>query len=464
LKSNEPRGELKINSITLTSDKTSARITGNVTIVKNTDSGTESKDVDLFFEVSKTYKRYLLSERCDAFVILFLHFAVVHGYNITSSVPMSSDLYYNIKDGLLPIMVKNGGNDISISAEVADPPKAGKAVGTGLSCGVDSLSAIRAYIDHPDEDKKLTHLCINDVGAFNSIYSNAGIDNVKRSSYERAREAANMIGLPLIESSSNVNEEFNQNHHLTHTYSSMFAVYCLSKLWKTYHYASAGVDHVSKMDMNEWYKKEPAEYEPILFRYFSTRRLLINSADALSTRLDKIRSIADYDVAHKYLYSCTSSSTNCGVCDKCIRNLTSLDYLGKLDQFSEVYDLERYRNLRAYCFWYVSNHRNSDMFSPVYRALIDSKDETMLKIRSTNRAVTRFDTLWAKNNPESDAIALKALLPYRFFAVRVSKKIIEAYSSERLTPNPSLVKKCRKYIIDQYCFEIDNGLERSRYV
>ncbi len=462
--SNGPNGIFRIDSIKKSSSRKSSRLTAAVTVIKDSKSGHVQNTMELFFEVPKEYGKYLLTERCDAFVILFLHHAVSKGYDIVSSVPMSSDLYYNISGHLLPVMNKNSEFSASLDVPVADPPKAGSAVGTGLSCGVDSLSTIKMYADHPDEDLRLTHLCINNVGAFNVIYSEAGIDKVRKASYARSRKAAEMIGLPFIETNSNVHDLFPQNHAYTHSFSSMFAVFCLSKLWKTYHYASSGVDHASSMNMKGWSTKDSSTYELLLFRYLSTRRLMINSAGELYSRLDKVRLISDYDVAQKFLYSCTASETNCGNCDKCMRNLTALDCIGKLDGFSEAYDLNRYRNVRQYCLAYIFSRRFEEMYKPVFDAFVDSGDPDMDKIRAANVAVEIFDRLWNENNEESDVLAFKAIFPYRYTSTRAGLRIAKAYSLGRgVEKNPAMSHKCLHIIEARYHKEIKNGIERSRY-
>ncbi len=462
--SNEPNGIFRIDSIKKSSSKGSSRLTAAVTVIKDAESGHVQDSMELFFEVPKEYGKYLLTERCDAFVVLFLHRAVSKGYDIVSSVPMSSDLYYNITEHLLPVMNKNSEFSASLDVPIADPPKAGFAVGTGLSCGVDSLSTIKMYVDHPDEDLRLTHLCMNNVGAFNVIYSEIGIDKARKAAYARSRQAAEMIGLPFIETNSNVHDLFPQNHFYTHSFSSMFAVFCLSKLWKTYHYSSSGVDHVSSMNMDGWSMNDSATYELLLFRYLSTRRLMINSAGELSTRLDKIRMISDYDVAQKFLYSCTASDSNCGVCDKCMRNLTALDCIGKLDGFSEAYDIQRYRNVRPYFLAYVYSRRTDEMHRPVFDAFVDSSDPDMDKIRAANVAVEIFDRLWSENNEESDVLAFKAIFPYRYTSTKAGLRIAKAYSLGRgVERNPAMSRKCLHVIELRYRKEIKNGIERSRY-
>ena len=281
------------------------------TSIKNGKPKTEVKN--LFFEVPQEYGKYLVWERSDAFVVLLLHTALKEGYNITSSVPMSSDLYYNITEYLLPPFIKNGKYEISIDVSTADPLPAGDGVGTGLSCGVDSLHAIHAYTDYPIKDYNLTHLCINNVGAFwTALYWMAGEKNVHERSYERARAAAKDIGLPLIETESNVAKALRLNHILTHSFSSAFAILCMRKLWKRYYYASAGEDFVSEFTIKNWYDSKPATYEPFLLRVLSTPELMIYSESEIESRLDKISDIADYDIARKYLYSCTWQVENCG--------------------------------------------------------------------------------------------------------------------------------------------------------
>ena len=290
----------------------------------------KQSEIEIFFEVPTEYASALVDDRCDAFVVLILHRALSKGYNIVSDVPMSSDLLFNIKEFLLPALMNNGPYRISIDIPKKHPMKHGKGVGTGLSCGVDSFHAIKTFINYNDADFKLTHLCINDVGAFNAIYESPEL--AKKESYKRSSSAAEMIGLPLIKTYSNADLIFHQNHYLTHFFSSLFAVMCMGKLFKTYIYASAG-HPLSKIDLNNWWNKDSDDYELLLLRYFSTRSLQLYSAGEMLTRLEKIEIISDYDVAKKHLYSCTYKDKNCGICDKCIRNLTALDAIGKLDEF-----------------------------------------------------------------------------------------------------------------------------------
>ncbi len=427
------------------------------TVVKN---GTEEKDKKtLFFEVPKEYGKYLVWERCDAFVVLLLHTALRDGYNITSTVPMSSDLYYNITEYLLPPFIKNGKYDISIEIETADPLPMGEGVGTGLSCGVDSLHVINYYTSYRLEQYNLTHLCINDVGAFgNHLYWKVGEKNVRKNSYERARKAAKDIGLPLIETESNVAKALRLNHILTHSFSSAFAILCMKKLWRCYYYASAGEDFLTDFTIRDWYNSKPATYEPLLLRVISTPSLRFYSAGEIESRLDKISEIADYDIARKYLYSCTWDIENCGVCKKCIRNLTSLDALGKLENFSEIYDLKHYRKHKDYHMWRVYDNKDEWFFTKIYERLMERKDPVLLEVDAIAKACEKFDDLWKLNDPESDKEAVEAIKPYLNHAKRPNFYMAKAYQAGRgVKKSQAKANECLEYCLGVYREEVASG-------
>ena len=197
----------------------------------------------VWFEVENKYAEYLCSERCDAYVVGLLNYAMRLGHNIKSVAPITESLLYNINEYLMPALLRNDKRlkRIKIEAPVEVLPlKNAGAVGTGLSCGVDSFFEILKHTTSDYKSRQLTHLCINNVGAFNNIYKDYGLEKIKDDRYDAARKVALELGLPLVETNSNFMESFKQNHLLSHTYSSMFAVLCLQKLWGIYYYGSAG--------------------------------------------------------------------------------------------------------------------------------------------------------------------------------------------------------------------------------
>ncbi len=454
-------GTFRISRIGYVSEGGKSRVTCDLEIVSHSGGVTKTETKMLFFEVPEEYGRFLVWERCDAFVVLLLHGALSEGYDIISEVPMSEDLYFNVTEYLLPPLMKNGPYDISVSADVAPPLGCGTGVGTGLSCGVDSLHAVYRYSKHPMEGFRITHLCINDVGAFgDSLYWKVGGANVRDNSYRRARAAADDIGLPLIETSSNVAKSLRLNHFLTNAFSSAFAVLCMKKLWRLYYYASDGKDFLSEFSLKGWHQNKPSTYEAFMLRVLSTPSLGFMPVGEIETEVEKIAEIADYDIARKHLYSCTWDLENCGVCKKCIRNLTTLDALGKLDNFAGIYDLDYYRKHRQYYMWKVYEGRGEGTSSEVYEMLMNSSDPQMQEVSEIAAAVDEFDRLWEEGTAEADKKAVAAIRPYVNRAKKPNFRMARAYESGRgIKKNHVKANECLEYCLEEYKAEVDAGFQ-----
>lgn len=353
------------------------------------DIAVNGKIRQIWFEVSKEYGKYLCFERGDAYVVGLLNWAMQRNHNIVCEVPVSETLIYNINRYLIPSLVKYGKNLNAIKIDaplISEPMKNEGGVGTGLSCGVDSFHAIAKHTDTQYKSHNLTHLCINNVGAFNDCYKEYGKERVKQERYTVSKKVADKLGLPLIITDSNFADVFPQNHLKTHTYSSLFAVYCLQKLWSVYYYGSSGYDF-NKFTLKDNDTHDSAYYELLSLPCFSTSSLKIYSEGGAENRIEKTAAIVDFEPAQKFLHVCLRKSNNCGVCPKCRRTLLTLDALNKLDEFSAVFDIEYYRqNRREYLLWLYDMHLQNDLMNePVYHML---KDDISLSIKCEFRIKT----------------------------------------------------------------------------
>lgn len=337
----------------------------------------------IWFSVEERYETYLCVERADAYVIGFLNYAMRNNHDIVCEVPVTEDLLYNINTDLIPTLAKHSRHlhHIQICADIAPALHKGFAVGTGASFGVDSFSAIRSHTNTMYPNLDITHLCINNVGAFNECYSQYGQEQVKEERYVIAEQIADELGIKLIKTDSNFATEIYQNHLQTHTYSSVFAVYCLQKLWRIYYYGSSGEDY-SVFSVVNSEKKSPAMYELLALQCFSIPGLRIFSEGGAKTRIEKTMELVDYQPAQKYLHVCLSKPYNCGVCSKCKRTLVSLDLLGVLDRFEESFDIAYYKKNRLkYLLWLCRSHFERDVMNePVYIMFLEQWDFRMLAI------------------------------------------------------------------------------------
>ena len=452
---------LRIRWIRQTGKDGKSRITCGIeesTIVGNNPS---IVDKEVFFEVPAEYSMYLVAERSDAFVVLLLRYALSGGYDIVSDVAMSEDLYFNITERLLPPMVKNGGYDVKIKANLLPPLPKGMGVGADMNCDVDSFHIVGKYRGYPIKRYRLTHLSVNDLGSFEEMHSVDPSEDVKAAAYDRARKAAEQIGIPLIETDSNVVSVFPQNYSQSHDFTSVFAVLCLKKLWRCYHYVSR-VGNFSGWSLDRFLGKDSSEYGTFLLSCLSTPSLELIPESGTVSMIDKVSGIAFDPVAQAHLYSCTHSKENCSRCDGCARSLLALDCLGKLDSFSGTYDIGFYKKHRSHYYWHLRENKDKDEYAPMYEALRHKNGPKFRAVEKVAVLIERFDVLWSKNSQVADEKAVGLVMPYKLVDARATSRLASAYRSGRgVKKSKEEAMACYHYVADFYRKEVEDGFADS---
>lgn len=336
-------------------------------------SSTVSIDGDnreVWFEVESQFENFLCYERGDAFVVAILNYAMRYGHDIESKAPIGEDLYYQLTTDLIESLANNSKtmHKTKIIAEIdsSNLPNEG-AVGTGISCGVDSFHAIASQSEEKFPKHKLTHL------AFNNVGSHGEGEKAIRLFAERkalARKFAEEYGFVYVEGNSNLHDVIPQNHLLSHTYSSMFSVFALQKLYSVYYYASSGHPY-NRFSLTDNEKYDCALYEILSIKSFSTHSLLIYSDGGEKKRFDKVKKIVEYEPSFNYLNVCLTQFHNCGVCEKCVRTLVALDALNKLDAYKNVFDIAFYKAHKRFYYSRLvkGTLQKNDMYAGVYEYL-----------------------------------------------------------------------------------------------
>ena len=306
----------------------------------------------LWLDVDNKYGGYLVKDRSDAFLIAMLPVAMRNNKDIVCLSPVSEELLHNIRVHLIPTLSKYGKGfyKTRIQAEVKRKPvhNAG-AVGTGMSRGIDSMHVLNEYLDCDYPGMRVSHLMINDVGAFDIAgYNEGGRDNqkIKRECIKESIELADELDLPYIITSSNLSEEFSPKYGYDHIYCNMFPVFALQKLFKIFYYGSSGFDY-SQFSLEECDRHECGNYELLLDYVLSTSELKIIPEGGEKTFFEKVQDILHYAPAQKHLHVCITDSKNCGKCTKCMRTMLAIDSLDRLDYFSQVFDTEYYYKNKA---------------------------------------------------------------------------------------------------------------------
>ena len=356
---------MKIRKPVLSSNGKWTRVTAQIEI------GDDIKS--LWFEVEEEYGQYLCHERSDAYLIGLLWIAMVNHYDIECEAPVTGELLHQVETTLIPSLVKNSGvmRAPKITCPIEPNPLTNiGAVGTGMSCGVDSLHTIKAYYQHSLPNFRLTHLSVYNVGAF-GLYDICKAETQFKWQVENSRRLADELGLKLVAGNSNFKNEFFTDHRYTCTYVNMFGVLMLQKLWGVYFYASLGCG-MEKFSVVNADRVDAAHYDSLALDCYSTRNLKIYSEAAALSRFEKTRAIVELPLSRKYLHvCCLDNGRNCGKCFKCKRTLVSLDALGVVDQYGEVFDVGYYKKHRTrYMCWllaqvYGRTHEN-DLIHEAY--------------------------------------------------------------------------------------------------
>ncbi len=308
----------------------------------------------LYFEIDKKFSYMFADDTYDAFVLVPLYLAMLHKQDLHIRGKISAKLYQNIKwyvqkiwcdfyDELSPVT-------LTVDGFAAPPKKRGKLIGTGISCGVDSLSTIYDhFVRERDPDFRINALFYFNCGIFGE-FGDAKFLELTLNRNEPGKRAAKDLGLPCYYVNSNLHA-FRKIVDMNKL--NFIAVYsCALSLGNAVsrYYVSSGTNYQEIKQFNDHYHNADMSgfCESYLVPLIQTERTELIVDGCQYRRVDKLKNIADWDVAQKYLNVCwgyTPDGSNCGLCPKCLRTLLPLEILGKLDDFAAVFDVERYREI-----------------------------------------------------------------------------------------------------------------------
>ncbi len=319
-----------------------------------TDMESPYSERTLYFEIDKKFSYMLADDTCDAFVLIPLYLAMLHKQDLHIHGRISAKLYQNIKwyvqkiwcdfyDGLSPI-------NFTVDGFIPPPKKRGKLIGTGISCGVDSLSTIYDhFIRERDANFRINALFYFNCGIFGEFGDPQWLE-LTLNRNEPGKRAAKDLGLPCYYLNSNLHA-FRKLADMNKL--NFIAVYsCALSLGNAVsrYYISSGTNYQEIKQFNDHYHNRDMSgfAESYLVPLIQTERTELIIDGCQYRRVDKLKNIVDWDIARKYLNVCwqyTPDGSNCGGCGKCLRTLLPLEIMGKLDDFVAVFDIEKYHAL-----------------------------------------------------------------------------------------------------------------------
>lgn len=303
----------------------------------------------LWFSVETTYAAYLTPERADAFLVALLPWAMQNGLNLHFVAPISQRLHFTVTHFLIPTLqsICPQWEKIHIEAPCPLAPLAcAGACGTGLSCGVDSLTTVRDYLLNAETlapPYRLTHFTFFNVGShgYGAKCTNASVHALFQKRLVNSRACAKQLGRPLVVVNSNLKDYLAVPFTAVVTLCNCAAVLALQKLFTVY-YVSSSVD-LSKLATDGVIE----HVDPIVVSLLGTETLNFFSTGLCETRIQKTEHLALWPFAQQVLTVCAVRAHNCSRCIKCLRTLLTLDLSGHLREFNNVFDIESFINHRG---------------------------------------------------------------------------------------------------------------------
>ena len=325
---------IKISNIRIESGADVSRLTADIDV--------DGKSAPLWFEVEPKYGKYLTPERCDAYVLAVLHYALRYGHDIVCDTPMTDRLWDGLCGQFIPAFQKaNSGRchlvDVKCPLDGEVERIAEKqVVATGVSCGVDSMHVFAGHAD-------ITHGCIWNGHGRNWDETEEKREKTWNALVRRAREFTSHLGIELVVGNSNFDHgcipEIMWDGMTTN--GNLFCIFALQKLWSKYYVASDCAADIFRFSIP--LDEDPAHYEFFLFPLVSLPHMQILMDGADKKRIEKIGELVDYKPAQRFLNTCwrlSDNHNNCShECPKCMRTMLGLWCYGALDRFSGVYDV-----------------------------------------------------------------------------------------------------------------------------
>lgn len=308
---------------------------------------------ELWYEVSDEMAKGFSTDNVDAFVLAILPWCMTNSsfenvICIKSDSKISKQLSLQLKMLFIPMVAKftKNFNYVEIAVDTYENDKeSGKAVLSGVSGGVDSFYTLMRYTQ-PDCDYPITHgICAN-MGVYGGYDSTVQIDI-----HNAAIDVCKAMNLELIDVKSNILLDVYKKQMATNvSFVYMSMGLALQNLVHIY-YFSSDVD-AEKFNFSQI---NAEEYDLLNCPMFGNGRVLFYSAGSEVTRMEKINYISEFPVTYTRIHVCPYpvNGHQCQKCEKCTETMTTLDVLGKLDRYSEVYDIEDYKKNYSYHWGYI---------------------------------------------------------------------------------------------------------------
>lgn len=290
--------------------------------------------------------------KVDYAAVGLLYPAMAFGEDIKIDGPVSPTLLYQLNHDIQSLLIayQPSLKRISIQASNADIQSANEQpfVATGFSGGADTFTTL-SLTSQPEIPSALR---VNTLTRF-SVGQGGNDMEARKQLIEKykneLRDFSEQNGFNWHTVDSNLASFYSDlgvNFQQTHVIRNAAAALLLTDQYKNYLYSST----YPYQDINS--KNDDMGYiEPILLPLLSNENTRIHSFGAGLARFQKMEIVSRNALAERWLDVCVgppkkrvkNKYPNCSKCWKCQRALVNLEMLGRLDAFSEVFDIPSFK-------------------------------------------------------------------------------------------------------------------------
>ena len=357
----------------------------------------------IWFSVKNENADFFSTKVYDPFLLVPYYAAMRYGQDLKICGKVSAKLYHNLINYIQQIFLDFSDELRPVKLEVEGfdtVEQNGTLIGAGFSCGVDSLSTVYDhFVKETVPGYKINSLFLFNCGG-NGYIEKESTRKLFQARYERNKKAADELGLPLYQVESNL-----------HAYTGVMGIYALTFLsnWSCIlsqqmkvkkFYVAGCFSFEEYITYHKKYKNHDLDGfgGMYLVPRIQTETLELIYDGVQHRRSEKANNIAYWEIAQKYISVCLREdeiAENCSNCEKCLRTLTPIDTLCKLDEFAQVFDLQEYKKHRYHylCEQVTMYHKN-----PFSKDNVDFAREHHMKLPSIWSAYIYLapEFLWKK--------------------------------------------------------------------
>lgn len=334
-----------------------------------------SSSNSLWFSVNNEYKDWLTDDIYDALLLAVLWPCMCYGEDITIEGEVTKVLYRNVSDYVISLIqylkphykIPNIKVEGFKDCKQIDP----YIVGTGFSGGVDSFSTILDRFEaEGDPEYRINTLFFFHIGQYGDILNPKSKIHAAQH-YKISKDFAEEIGIPFIYMDTNLFEFYKPHwEYDAGAICRATSILVFQKVCRKFYVAASF--HFYQHATFHKIKTLAQLSDPYIFTLLSTPNCSIELDGYQYYRKDKITKISNYELAHKHLNVCVNKEIdlenvrNCSTCHKCNRTLIVLEALNKLKEFSQVFDIEKYKSqdlrFKSYLsLGYKDSHYNKEL-------------------------------------------------------------------------------------------------------